>query len=194
MPDGVNDTAIVLIPKVPHPKELKDFSPISLCNVVYKIVSNCMVNRLRHLLMDLISENQSAFIPGHLISDNSIIAFECIDYIQSLKGSTNMCCAYKLDLLKLYDRVDWNFLEKALLKWGFSSAWISRIMACFTLVKYLVMFNGKFLESYAPTRGLRQGGPLSPFVFLFVVDALFALISEATVVNGLHGVHICRRA
>ena len=82
MPDGVNDTTIVLIPKVPHPKELKDFRPISLCDVVCKIVSKCMVNRLQPLLTVLISENQSAFIPGRLISDNSIIAFECIHHIQ----------------------------------------------------------------------------------------------------------------
>ena len=82
MPDGVNVTTIVLIPKVPHPKELKDFRPISLCDVVCKIVSKCMVNRLQPLLTVLISENQSAFIPGRLISDNSIIAFECIHHIQ----------------------------------------------------------------------------------------------------------------
>ena len=82
MPDGVNNTAIVLIPKVPHPKDLKDFRPISLCNVIYKIISKCMVNRLRRILNELISENQSAFIPGRLISDNSIIAFECLHHIQ----------------------------------------------------------------------------------------------------------------
>ena len=85
MPEGVNDTAIVLIPKVQHPKELKDLRPISLCNVLYKIVSKCMVTMLCPLLMDLISDNQSAFILGRLISDNSILAFECIHQIQSLR-------------------------------------------------------------------------------------------------------------
>jgi hypothetical protein len=88
MPEGVNDTAIVLIPKVPFPKELKEFRPISLCNVIYKIDSKCLVNRLRPLLDDLISENQSAFFPGRLIYDNSIIVFECIHRIQSLKHNT----------------------------------------------------------------------------------------------------------
>ena len=65
MPDGVNDAAIVLIPKVQHPESLKDYRPISLCNVLYKVVSKCLVNRLRPLLDDVISENQSAFIPMH---------------------------------------------------------------------------------------------------------------------------------
>lgn len=119
-PDGVNDTAIFLIPKVPFPKELKDYRAISLCNIIYKIVSKCLVNRLRPLLAESISENQSAFIPGWLISDNSVIAFECIHRIQSLKQSSPARCAYKLDLSKAYDRVDWDFLERALGKWGFS--------------------------------------------------------------------------
>ena len=112
MPEGVNDTAIVLIPKVPFPKELKDFRPISLCNVIYKIVSKCLVNRLRPLLTELISENLSAFIPGRLISDNSIIIFECIHYIQALKQNSPTACAYKLDLSKAYDRVDWDFRSR----------------------------------------------------------------------------------
>ena len=134
MPEGVNDTAIVLIPKVQFPKKLKDFRPISLCNVIYKIVSKCMVNRLRPILSDLITENQSAFILGRLITDNSIMAFECLDYIQSVGASVPACCAYKLDLSKAYDRVDWLFLEKALGKWGFSQKWISWIMACVSSV------------------------------------------------------------
>ena len=194
MPDGVNHTAIVLIPKVPHPKELKDFRPISLCNVVYKIVSKCLVNHLRPMLSDLISENQSAFVPGRLISDNSIIAFECIHHIQSMKHTEPAACAYKLDLSKAYDRVDWDFLEQALSKWGFSALWISWIMACVKSVKYSVKFNGKLLHGFTPSRGIRQCDPPSPFLFLFVADALSALISKSVSEGGLKGVTICRRA
>lgn len=83
MPEGVNDTCIVLIPKSACPETLKDFRPISLCNVVYKVVSKCLVNRLRPLLQDIISPTQSAFIPGRMITDNAIIAFECIHAISS---------------------------------------------------------------------------------------------------------------
>uniref|UniRef100_A0A8I6X7Y2 Reverse transcriptase domain-containing protein n=1 Tax=Hordeum vulgare subsp. vulgare TaxID=112509 RepID=A0A8I6X7Y2_HORVV len=151
MPEGVNDTAIVLIPKVPHPKELKEFRPISLCNVIYKLVSKCLVNRLRRCLSELISENQSAFSPGRLISDNSIIAFECIHHMQSLKSNNRVACAYKLDLSKAYDRVDWDFLEKALSRWGFSEQWIAWIMTCVRSVRYSVKLNGKLLEAFTPS-------------------------------------------
>jgi len=82
LPEGVNDTAIVLIPKVQFPETLKEYHPISLCNVIYKVVSKCLVNRLRPLLDELIAANQSAFIPGRLITDNALIAFECIHAIQ----------------------------------------------------------------------------------------------------------------
>ena len=81
-----------------------------------------MVNRLRPILNELISKNQSAFIPRRLISDNPIIAFECINHIQSVRNNATDLCAYKLDLSKAYDRVDWVFLEKALAKWGVSPA------------------------------------------------------------------------
>jgi hypothetical protein len=107
MPPEVNETIIVLIPKNNEPISLKDFRPISLCNVVYKIVAKCIANRLRPLLDGIISENQSAYIPGRLITDNALIAFECFHNIQSNKKKDSNFCAYKLDLTKAYERVDW---------------------------------------------------------------------------------------
>jgi hypothetical protein len=176
MPPGVNDTSIVLIPKVDNPTELKDFRPISLCNVVYKIISKCLVNRLRPLLDEVISENQSAFVPGRLITDNALLAFECLHYLEHGATITNPFCAYKLDLSKAYDRVDWTFLEEVMHKMGFSHQWIQWIMLCVTTVRYSVKFNGALLEAFSPTRGLRQGDPLSPFLFLFVADGLSTLL------------------
>ena len=90
--------------------------------------------------------------------------------------------------------MDWVFLDKALLKWGFDPIWIDRIMACVSSVKYSIKFNGKLLESFTPSRGLRQGDPLSPFLFLFVVDALSDLISKSVADGDLRGVSICRGA
>ena len=103
-PEGVNSTFIVLIPKVPNPSKPSEYRPISLCNVIYKVISKCLVNKLRPLLDDLISPEQSAFIPGRMITDNALVAFECIHYIKQEKDPTKSFCAYKLDLSKAYDR------------------------------------------------------------------------------------------
>jgi hypothetical protein len=130
MPEGINDTIIVLIPKVTNPEQLADFRPISLCNVVYKVISKCLVNRLHPFLDGLISETQSAFIPGRMITDNAILAFEGFHKIQHSKNPLNTHCAFKLDLSKAYDRVDWNFLEGVLVKMGFSMRWVNWIMTC----------------------------------------------------------------
>ena len=106
MPEGVNDVVIVLIPKGKEPQALKDFKSISLCNVIYKVVAKCLVNRLRPILEETISPEQSAFVPGRLITDNVLIGFECIHHIQQEKDPSRSFCAYKLDLSKAYDRVD----------------------------------------------------------------------------------------
>ncbi|XP_073351694.1 uncharacterized protein [Aegilops tauschii subsp. strangulata] len=104
MPEGVNNTAIVLIPKVDNPVKLTDFRPISLCNVIYKVVSKCLVNRLRPILDEIISPERSAFVPGRMITDNVLVAFECIHHIQQEKDPARSFCAYKLDLSEAYDR------------------------------------------------------------------------------------------
>jgi hypothetical protein len=145
--EGVNDPAIVLIPKVEHPIELIEFRPISLCNVIYKVVSKCLVNRLRPMLDEIISCNQSAFVPGRMITDNALIAFECFHYLQKNKNPDNAACAYKLDLSKAYD---WHFLEQSMLRLGFSHRWVSWIMECITTVRYSVKFNGSLLSTFAP--------------------------------------------
>jgi hypothetical protein len=103
MPEGVNDTAIVLIPNTDQPESLKDFRPISLCSVLYKVIAKCLVNRLRPILGDIISINQSAFVPGRLITDNALVAFECLHFIKHNKSEKKSFCAYKLDLSKAYD-------------------------------------------------------------------------------------------
>ena len=193
MPDEVNSTTIVLIPKVANPKKLNEFRPISLCNVVYKVISKCLVNRLRPLLDVIVAPEQSAFVPGRLITDNAFIAFECMHTIKQERNQENSFCAYKLDLSKAYDRVDWNFLERMMQQLGFHHRWIQWIMACVTSVRYSVKLNGALSDSFAPSRGLRQGDPLSPFLFLFVADGLDAILKQKVRQGRISPIHVCPR-
>jgi hypothetical protein len=124
MPSGINETSIVLIPKKDNPELLKDFKPISICNVIYKVVSKCLVNSLRPILQDVIAPTQSTFIPGRLITDNTLIAFECLHAIRNGSSSCKKFGAYKLDLSKAYNRVDWSFLDGVLHRLGFHRNWI----------------------------------------------------------------------
>lgn len=158
------------------------------------MVSKCLVNRLRPLLDNIISPEQSTFIQGRMITDNALIAFECIHYIKQKKDPTRSCCAYKLDLSKAYDRVDWSFLRQMMQKLGFAHRLIDWIMTCVTSVRYSVKLNGTLLDSFTPSRGLRQHDPLSPFLFLFIADGLSALLRNKVDMGIITPVKICRRA
>jgi len=151
------------------------------------------VNRLKPLLDPVISENQSAFIQ-RLITDNALIAFECIHAIQQDNSVNSKFCAVKLDLAKAYDRVDWSYLEHAMEKLGFHRKWRQWIMECVTTVRYRVRFNGVLQNTIQPTRGLRQGDPLSPYLFLFVADGLSKVLHQETRTDTIQGLKVCRSA
>jgi hypothetical protein len=133
IPEGLCDSVVVLILKVARLKQLKFFRPISLCNVLYKIASKVLANRLKVILPLIISEKQSAFVPGRLIMDNSLIAFECLHTICNQK-SKRPFFALKIDMMKAYDRVESNYLHGCLCKLGFNSSWIQSVMRCVTCV------------------------------------------------------------
>lgn len=140
---SINHTFITLIPKVPNPERISDFRPISLCNVIYKIISKTIANRLKPILNSIISETQSAFIAGRLITDNILIAFESLHHMKTTCTGKKGFMAMKLDMSKAYDRVEWVFLEKILLKMGFSSAWVGLIMECIITVSFSIHVNGE---------------------------------------------------
>jgi hypothetical protein len=188
-----NDMMIVLIPKVNDPTLVSQFRPISLCNVVYKVISKLLANHLRGILPDVISDHQSAFVPGRLITDNILLACECIHRIKKKQGKKGLC-AVKLDMHKAYDRVEWGFLEKIMLKMGFDRRWVSLIMACVKSVRYKVRVNASERGMFTPTRGLRQGDPLAPYLFLFVAQGLSSLLKGAKNRGELQGVKVCRDA
>jgi len=164
MPAAVNDTTLVLIPKVKNPQELSQYRPIALCNVLYKICSKVIANRLRLVLDDIISEEQSAFVPGRLITDNVLVAYESIHYLKKKKGKTG-ACAVKLDMAKANDRVEWAYLRSIVIKLGFHESLVNLIMTCVETVRFSVRVNGHLSNAFFPSRGIRQGDPLSLFFF-----------------------------
>jgi hypothetical protein len=193
IPVSWNETTIVMIPKVDNPERVAQFRPISLCNVVYKVISKVLSNRLRVILPEIISNHQSVFVPRRLITDNILLAYECIHTMKKKKGKRGLC-AVKLDMHKAYDRVEWSFLEKIMSKLGFDQRWIKIIMACVSSVRYKVRFNSCEIDSFSPIRGLRQGDPLSPYLFLLVVEGLSCMLRGAKERGELEGVKVCREA
>jgi len=160
MPENWNDTVIALIPRVTNPEKVTDLRPISLCNVVYKLISKVLANRLKLVLPDIISPTQSAFVPGRLISDNILIAYELTHYMLNKRKGSAGYAAIKLDMSKAYDRVEWSFLSQMMQKLGFCSEWIQLMMKCVSTVKYQIKVNGALSNVFVPERGLRQGDPL----------------------------------
>ncbi|XP_074315639.1 uncharacterized protein LOC141651843 [Silene latifolia] len=192
-PRDVNKTHIVLIPKKKAPDKVSDFRPISLCNVVYKLVSKVLANRLKTFLGDIVTENQSAFTPGRAITDNVLIAFELFHFMKNSRHGDGFM-AIKLDMAKAYDRVEWAFLERVLRVMGFDRQWVSRVMECVTTVSFAVLINGKPSRSFRPSRGLRQGDPLSPYLFILCAEVLSSLMRRAVESNTLHGIRISNSA
>jgi hypothetical protein len=168
----LNMTHIALIPKVKKPICVTEFKPISLCNVLYKLISKALANRLKKIFPDIISPTQSTFIPGRLITDNILAAYETLHTMSLGMGGKKGFMVIKSDMSKAYDMVEWRFLEEAMRRMGFTSQWIKLIIICVTTVQYVVVVNGNLCGHITPTRGLRQGDPISSHLFLICVEVL----------------------
>ena len=132
---------------------MKNFRLISLCNVIYKLCSKVIANRLRNYLDEIVAEEQSAFVLGRLITDNVLIAYECTHYLKRKKGKSG-ACAIKLDMAKTYDRIEWAYLRRIMLALGFCDSFVSVIRKCVTSVSMSVRVNGVLTETFRPTRGI----------------------------------------
>ena len=116
----INKTNIALVPKTNNPQRMTDFRPISLCNVVYRLISKALANRLKTILPHIISENQIAFTADRLITDNVLVAYEIMHFLKYKKGGNDNFMAAKLNMSKAFDRVEWAFIEKVMRKMGFN--------------------------------------------------------------------------
>ncbi|GJU27805.1 hypothetical protein Tco_1166426 [Tanacetum coccineum] len=192
MPPTLNKTLVVLIPKVPCPEQIGQFRPISLCNFVYRTISKIMANRLKPHLHKIVSPQQSAFIPGRLIQDSIVIANEAFHYIRNKKKGSQQFMALKLDLSKAFDRVEWDFLLESLKRLDFGNKWCTWISACISSYELEFMINGNSIGTIKPSRGIRQGDPISPFLFIIVADVLSKMINNALNNSLLSGMKMAR--
>ncbi|XP_075645738.1 uncharacterized protein LOC142616864 [Castanea sativa] len=151
--------------------------PISLCNIVYKIISKVIVARLRPYLDSLISLLQAAFVPGRKGMDNAIIVQELLHTLSLKKGKMGYM-AVKIDLEKAYDRLEWSFVRDALALFNIPHFLSKVILSCISTATCEVLFNGGALESFNPSKGIRQGDPLSPYIFIMCMEVLGFFIKD----------------
>ncbi|RVW90756.1 Transposon TX1 uncharacterized 149 kDa protein [Vitis vinifera] len=186
---STNASFIVLIPKKSLSKRISDFRPISLITSLYKIIAKVLSGRLREVLHETIHYTQGAFVQGRQILDAVLIANEIMD---ERRRSGEEGVVFKIDFEKAYDHVKWDFLDHVLEKKGFSPRWRKWMSGCLSSVSYAILVNGSAKGWVKASRGLRQGDPLSPFLFTLVADVLSRMLMRAEERNMMEGFRVGR--
>ena len=181
---SLNATFLVLVPKGSTVEDLKDLRPISLVGSLYKILSKVLANRIKSVMRLIISQSQNAFVEGRQILDAALIANEAVDSILRRKDKGILC---KLDIEKAYDHIRWDFILQTLERMGFGSKWIRWMNWCISTASFSVMFNGSPTGFFRSSRGLRQGDPLSPYLFVTGMEVLSCLLKRAVKGNFISG-------
>ncbi|GJV61243.1 RNA-directed DNA polymerase, eukaryota [Tanacetum coccineum] len=169
IPRGCNASFIALIPKIHDAKIVKDFRPISLIGSIYKIITKILANRLCNVLPCLISEVQSAFVSNRNILDGPFILDELLQWC---KHKRKRAMIFKVDFEKAFDSVKWDYLIDTLRAFGFGQKWCSWINGCFETATGSVLVNGSPTSEFQFHRGLKQGDPISPFLFILIMETL----------------------
>jgi hypothetical protein len=174
---------IVCLPKGDKPREyLKNWRPISLLNVVYKIGSSCIANRIKSVLPQLISADQTGFVPGRYIGDNLRLIY---DITHHLKEKQTQGLLVALDFEKAFDSVNWKYMHTVLEMFGFGEQLRQWIAAFYSDIRSSVIINGNASQSFSIRRGCRQGDPISPYLYILCAELLACKIRENQKIKGI---------
>lgn len=158
----------------------------------YKLISKILANRFRNILPLIIDEAQSAFVPRRGITDNVLLAFGILHAIRHNKSSKSGVLALKLDMSKAYDRVEWGFLDSIMERLEPCAKWRGWINECINSVSYQILINGKASNWFYASKGIRQGDPLSRYLFLLCTGGFNALLRKAVSDGYINGIQVCR--
>lgn len=186
LPHATNSTILTLVPKHSGASTISDYHPISCCNTLYKLISKILVQRLKPLLPDLILPNQTAFVQGRLLVENTMLASEIVHGYHRDKGPSRI--TLKVDIAKAFDTVNWNFIFNCLKGMSLPAQFIQWIHSCITTPSFMIGFNRTVQGFFRSKRGLRQGDPLSPYLFVIAMNCLSLLLDKAAE-EGKFGYH-----
>ncbi|GKA40565.1 putative RNA-directed DNA polymerase, eukaryota, reverse transcriptase zinc-binding domain protein [Tanacetum coccineum] len=184
MPNGTNSAFITLIPKTHNPTLIKDYRPISLIGMQYKIIAKLLANRLSNVLDKLVSSSQSAFISGRQILDGPLMVSEIIDWYRK---RNKRLLIFKVDFEKAFDSISWDYLDYILSQMGFGDLWRSWIRACLKSSRTSILVNGSPTQEFSLERGLRQGDPLSTFLFILIMEGLHLILESDRTAKRIKG-------